>query len=356
MTPSQLLRQLIPGLLPLIIFVVVDSIWGTKVGLLVAVGVGLLELTYGLAKKQKPDKFMLLDLGLILAMGGVSLWLDNDLFFKLKPVVVGTMMCIMMAAMAFMPGNWLGALQQRYMPNVQINPWQQWEFKKSIRRMVWVLVAHTLATAMVSFAASNAVWGMVSGPGFFVAAGLWMLWEIVMKKVNQKKYAREEWLPLVNEEGLVVGQAPRSAVHGGAMLLHPVVHLHLLGPQGIYLQKRPKTKLVQPGKWDTAVGGHIAAGEPIEKALQRETYEEIGIRDFQASLLCKYVWESPVEKELVFSFISSSNVAPMPNPLEVDEGRFWSLHELDAELGRGVLTPNFEKEYSEWVREKCLNA
>lgn len=40
------------------------------------------------------------------------------------------------------------------------------------------------------------------------------------------------------------------------MLLHPVVHLHLFNSRGeLYLQKRPEWKDIQPGRWDTAVGG-----------------------------------------------------------------------------------------------------
>lgn len=41
------------------------------------------------------------------------------------------------------------------------------------------------------------------------------------------------------------------------MLLHPVVH-HLFNFRGeLYLQKRPEWKDIQPGRWDTAVGGHV---------------------------------------------------------------------------------------------------
>ena len=45
----------------------------------------------------------------------------------------------------------------------------------------------------------------------------------------------------------------------------------------ILLQLRHRDKYVQPGKWDTAVGGHVEAGESIEDALARELAEEIGL-------------------------------------------------------------------------------
>ena len=81
----------------------------------------------------------------------------------------------------------------------------------------------------------------------------------------------EERFPLVDEEGHVIGSATRGECHNGSKLLHPVVHLHVFNSKGeVYLQKRPEWKDIQPGKWDTSVGGHLDAGETPEQALVRE--------------------------------------------------------------------------------------
>ena len=79
----------------------------------------------------------------------------------------------------------------------------------------------------------------------------------------------KERFPIVDEEGRVVGAATRGECHNGSKLLHPVVHLHGFNSRGeVYLQKRPEWKDIQPGKWDTSVGGHIDYGETPEQALQ----------------------------------------------------------------------------------------
>ena len=83
---------------------------------------------------------------------------------------------------------------------------------------------------------------------------------------------------VVDAAGNVVGKATRGECHGGSMLLHPVVHLHVFNSRGeLYLQKRPAWKDIQPGRWDTAVGGHVDYGETIAEALRREVREELGI-------------------------------------------------------------------------------
>ena len=156
----------------------------------------------------------------------------------------------------------------------------------------------------------------------------------------------EELFPLVNEDGVVIGKATRSFCHSGSKVLHPVVHLHILNEEGkIYLQKRSMKKDIQPGKWDTAVGGHIDYGEEVEEALMREAREELGIKDFEHTLVCKYLFESEIEKELINCYKTIYNGAITPDLNEVDEGRFWSFDEIIANIGKNIFTPNFESEF-----------
>ena len=111
----------------------------------------------------------------------------------------------------------------------------------------------------------------------------------------------EEMFPVVDEEGNIIAAATRGECHNGSKLLHPVIHLHVFNSKGeLYLQKRPDWKDIQPGKWDTSVGGHIDLEESVDIALRRETQEELGITDFMPEKLTSYIFESTRERELVF--------------------------------------------------------
>ena len=154
-----------------------------------------------------------------------------------------------------------------------------------------------------------------------------------------------ELFPVVDEEGKVIGSASRGECHDGSKLLHPVVHLHLFDPAGrLYLQKRPQWKDIQPGKWDTAVGGHVDYGEEVWDALLREVREELGLTVSAPEMLRRYVFESDRERELVNVFKVVTDSVPTPSD-ELDGGRFWSREEILANIGKGVFTPNFESEY-----------
>ena len=156
----------------------------------------------------------------------------------------------------------------------------------------------------------------------------------------------KEMLPIVTPVGTVTGRASRSACHGGAKLLHPVVHLHIINRYGqLYLQRRAATKSLYPLYWDTAVGGHVSYGEYLHEALFRESGEELGFYDFNPILLSTYIYESDTEKELVNTFGTAGNFTLTPDGTEVIDGRWWDIDEVEKAFGRDILTPNFEYEF-----------
>jgi len=155
-----------------------------------------------------------------------------------------------------------------------------------------------------------------------------------------------EYFPIVTEEGVVTGKASRAECHSGTFLLHPVIHLHVFNSQGeLYLQKRAPDKDIQPGKWDTSVGGHVDYGEEIVVALLREVREELGMTDFNPIFLQRYKFVSDREAELVHSYYTIYDGDVQPDPVEISEGRFWKRADIENNLGKNVFTPNFESEY-----------
>lgn len=154
-----------------------------------------------------------------------------------------------------------------------------------------------------------------------------------------------EIFPIVDEEGNTIGRATRGECHSGSKLLHPVVHLHLFDSKGrIYLQQRPMWKDIQPGRWDTAVGGHIDYGESVDEALVREVREELGIETFEPRFLLRYNFESECEREQVNVFTAVYDGTVHPSD-ELDGGRFWTIDEVQEAVGKDILTPNFEQEF-----------
>jgi isopentenyldiphosphate isomerase len=154
-----------------------------------------------------------------------------------------------------------------------------------------------------------------------------------------------EMFQLVDAEGRPLGAAERSACHGDPRLIHAVVHLHVLDRAGrLCLQRRSLSKDTNPGRWDTSVGGHVAAGEPVADALAREAREELGIDAAGARPLFAYLHRSRFESEYAHCFALTHDGPFRIDPAEIAEARFFTFAELEAMTGTGALAPMFEHE------------
>ncbi len=161
---------------------------------------------------------------------------------------------------------------------------------------------------------------------------------------------QEELLEIVDKDGKSLGVAPRSSVHGNPSLLHKVVHVLVFNGAGeLLLQKRSMSKDVEPGKWDTSVGGHVSAAEEISLAVYREMKEELGIDTCEPGFLYSYIRSDSYESELVFTHSCIHNGPFLFNAEEIDAVKFWKIEEIKKALGTGVLSKHFEAEFAKYI-------
>ncbi len=355
MNRAELLKKLLPGFIPLFVFIAADEIWGTKTGLFVAIGVGLLEMGWVGYKEKRFDKFILFDTTLLVVLGAVSIILNNDIFFKLKPGLIELILVAILAVSAFSSMNIVGLMGQRYLKGTKFTDEQELQMRKSMKVLFFIFTAHTILVFYATFYMSKEAWAFISGGLFYILFAVYFVFEYFRQRKKKQVLPTEEILPLVDEKGNIIGQAPRSHLHNGSKLLHPVVHMHVISQnKAILLQKRPETKLIQPGKWDTAVGGHISFGETLEQALRKEAYEEIGLTDFSAKLLQVYSYKSEEEAELVYLFVTHDHKNYHLHSDEVEEARFWTKKQIENQLGKDVFTPCLEREFELIKTQKII--
>lgn len=344
--------KLLPSLILIVIYFIADEFFGPLTGTICALILGTGEFLYTRFRHQTTDRMIILTTLFFCIPGALSIWAQGSLWEKLQSGLTEATICILLGIFAFSRADLSKTLPSSYRRNIHFSASQQKAMKNILKILFMLLTIHTASIFLSAFLFTPQTTAFISGPLLYMFLGLFFLCLILRNRWLAHRYAREEWLPLVNEKGEITGQAARSVCHSGSKLLHPVVHLHIINSENeIFLQKRSMKKDLLPGKWDTAVGGHIGINEKIEQALKREAHEELGIRAFQAKPIGNYIWESPREKELVFSFLCTEYDQIEIDNDEVDEGRYWSVLEIEKAMGKGALTPNFEHEYLTLIKK-----
>ncbi len=160
----------------------------------------------------------------------------------------------------------------------------------------------------------------------------------------------EEVFDIVDRNDQIIGNATRRQVHGNPDLIHRVIHILVFNSAGEwFLQQRNWNKDTQPGKWDTAVGGHVDAGETYNNAAQRELEEELGLVDMKPIFLYKFFHTNEFESEMVSTYTLTWDGDVTLNTDEILAGRFWRLAEIQKRQSEGIFTPQFLKEIERYL-------
>ena len=115
-----------------------------------------------------------------------------------------------------------------------------------------------------------------------------------------------------------------------------------------WVQQRAFDKATDPGRWDTLMGGQMAAGESIEATLERETAEEAGLGLADLTALARgpdVTVRRPVvegymdERIAVFRAVLAEGVIPANRDGEVVQFACLEEAALRRAPGRGRIHP-----------------
>lgn len=340
-----LLKKMLPGLMPILIFIIADEIWGTQTGLIVAVILGVLQLIYFAIKDKKLEKFVLMDTLLIVAMGGISILLHNDVFFKLKPAIIEIILAAILAYSLFSKNNIMLSMSKRYIKDLQTTEAQETIMRRSIRNMLIILLIHLIILIYSSFWMSTEAWAFVSTALFYIMIFGYFGIEFIIKYLKNRSLNQLEILPIVDKDGKVIGKASREECHSNPDIIYPVVRLHLFNPNGqILLQRRNLNSDIEPGKWDAAVAGHVRFGETADQAIVRECLEELNYNLDTYQLISKRFFKTNTSTALMMVYFGPIEELPNANLREVEEVDFFNINEIPPIINKGLATKGLAEE------------
>ncbi|HWU05248.1 MAG TPA: NUDIX domain-containing protein [Streptomyces sp.] len=151
----------------------------------------------------------------------------------------------------------------------------------------------------------------------------------------------DEILDIVDENDVVVGQAPRGEATARG-LRHRCVFIEARDAAGrVFVHRRTATKLVFPSHYDMFVGGVVGAGESYDEAALREAEEELGVSGLPRPVpLFKYLYESPQHSWWSYVYEVRCELPVRPQAEEVDRHTFLTDAELEGRLDKWTWVPD----------------
>lgn len=341
-----LLKSLAAGFVPLLAYIAADLLFGETIGLLVGLGIGILEFIVNLIREKKADLFIAADTLLLALMGVLSLVLRNQIFFRLKPAILEGVMAIAMGFLLFLPRNALKSYMSHQVKGLTLEDRALPVFRRSLFMVEAVLLFHAGLTVWAALAASTALWGFVSGGLLYILLGFALAGQWLAGRRKAKAALRG------------VGGATALPAHQWSLLL--------FDESGrIYAEK---TAFALPECWDCPIKGTASVKEEMEASLGG-AFAKLGlatptaagagvplaihpalIMDAEGRMISPQAIRddasiggllATLDPGSALVLAMSLPLAAFPKGIDPTLRRFWPLSDLEALAAMGKLSPNF---------------
>jgi len=193
---------------------------------------------------------------------------------------------------------------------------------------------------------------------FYVGSLLFLfVYEMLRVFIIRAKLAREEWWPIMNEQGKIVGSIQcMLSLNDEKKYMHPIIRVLMIDKSMVLLQKRSYDSVVYPGLWDTVISNHVSMGETIERCIERTAEERFSLCNFKYMYLSNYTLEVEKESHYAFLFVSCQEAEYKLNYEYSDQLKWWTQQQIEEEFGTGIFTENFKVEYDLLLRSGLLES
>jgi hypothetical protein len=166
------------GILPLLVFVILDSVTSKKTAILSAMLMAVAELVFTLVQYHTIDGLTVMAGVLAVGFGFLSYKLKNDIYFKLQAAIVGAMLGLAMLFYYHALGQPLmNVAMNKYMGDklyvlFEANGWPRPMLDELLRRISrdlgWWLLGHAGLTAYTALKCNKWLWFVVRVPLLYI--------------------------------------------------------------------------------------------------------------------------------------------------------------------------------------------
>ncbi|NLO70800.1 MAG: hypothetical protein GX102_07675 [Porphyromonadaceae bacterium] len=181
------------------------------------------------------------------------------------------------------------------------------------------------------------------------------IFETIRVFIVREKLMREDWLPVVDEEGRVIGSVQyQHDADKKVRLMHPVVRLYFIENRKILLQQRKPDDQNEPMLWDASLSRQVRMSESIDGALRTFTGKLYNIEPIKFFSLTKYIYHGTFSDQLIYLFVLCKSEGIAPQADKIFKTKWWTIKQIEDNLNSGIFTERFIKEYEVLERSGLL--
>ncbi len=181
------LALMLQGILPLLVFAVVDIFASMRTALICAMVFAIAEACWGYYSFGEVDQLTWVSMGLVLAMGTISYYMKNDKLFKFQPVVLGLVTAGTLAYFQFKGNPLLVQMIPKILPLLPDNQKELVQNPNTLLLMarldallIGMFLIHAALVAWAAMYKTTLVWLLVRGVGLYVLLALTLLVHLLL--------------------------------------------------------------------------------------------------------------------------------------------------------------------------------
>lgn len=340
--------------LPTLVFIVVDDFWGLNNAWKISFPVAFALVFYVYFQYRR----MFIWHG-VLAVGYLIVGLLSTIASEILPVfgyVDELVFFILLTIMIFQKKS-LGKIAYKTLPHELPLSNNENELFRVAKILMMITLFYLLVALVLEALNAPDQERLLNIVKYCYAFGIGFIgiFETIRVFIVRNRLMNEDWLPVVDEEGKVTGSVQyQPGTESESRLMHPVVRLYFIENGKIFLQQRNPNDSSEPLHWDASLSRQVRMSESIIMALKKFTRKLYQIEPLKYLFLTNYIYHGKFSNQYIYLFVLCKSDGIQPQEGEVYLTKWWTQKQIEAELGAGVFTERFEKEYEYLKRSGLL--
>ena len=343
------------GLLPLLLFVVLDNFFSYKLSFIISVVFCVVSLVlYQILKKDMIYQFFLLPSAFTFVLYSIFLCLKLEpMLYLYTPIITEILLIVVLSIFEFIRKPLLKAIKNSDQPSARktyerttLN-----EFYFVVHLVQNFYTLHIFVVVVYSILPPE--FQTIRLERFFmnelgVIIGLFLIvYEQIRLMMMNGRLNKEMWLPVLNDKGKVIGCIARSVSRSVAKkYCHPIVRVAVVYQGMMFLVKRSETAFVSSDRLDYPFSNYVLFRRSLKRTVAETVNSILGKNNpDEPRFLLRYMFENEKVKHLVNLYVIRIHSEESMQRLKVRNGKLWTQKQIEDNLDSGIFSEYFEQEF-----------